>query len=775
MSNCKNPCVFFWILVFFPNAFAWAAQDSPRSPSVQGPGGSIWKSYFKIHVPDNKKIYLSENTLLQVEEVEIDGQIITNGHELVIDSDRLKFGPRGKIIAFDNNTVVIPPTPGRGSPGRDGADGMDGTRRFDLEGPSAHNAFASAILRLSSLAFYLPKLRSKASELATNAEFLEKNLTAEIENHKKNSIKKTNPDSYETTSWYKERSKQLTLLKTELEKLRKELVPLTEEKKHLESIMDSLRDAYHITRNGYAGQPGGAPNTPGAAGKDGTSEPNPIRVFTADTMGSLFIDGTGQKGGQGQMGGMGGQGGDGGAGRPAEAKASLFSSETTPGGNGGDAGPGGPGGKGGPGGRGGRAVKIILTTPFEIKNDLLTILSQGGPGGDGGPAGLPGLPGNPGPGGPPAYDTSVNPFLEADASGGHPGRPSTQDPGSLGAGERGLQGEDVKTGSNKEIKNFHDLAKLRMQTIEAWYQFHWSRTFTLLFFDTLNLAANQQFSRKLIESSIEKSDSSRFSKDLIANINNDLTSQLIELWKTNLANPLQNDLQNNKNKNADRTKILQMSNQVIQILENFKNGSSSDVINNDMETLRVKQTILLDNSIENAVSACILLNQYKISNDSFLGTTRYFAIPVCQGKPNFRNREHLSDSILLTEDFDPKVNDSMKPFLIHTQPVQQQFLTAKLFDLGTFFRPILVAISNVVPSAFANENEGDFKTILKNFPPFSNQQIQWISHRQIGMPNTYGRLQGYHYPLESKMSLQVIRHYLHALSAYLHEGYSNDQ
>lgn len=99
---------------------------------AQNNDGTLQKGSFVIrparvvHVPEDKVVRLTEDTRLVLDQLSLDGSIVTMGHLLQLDAGIVRWGPKGKIIAFDEAPPKVP-TP---SPANDGANGVDADLNF---------------------------------------------------------------------------------------------------------------------------------------------------------------------------------------------------------------------------------------------------------------------------------------------------------------------------------------------------------------------------------------------------------------------------------------------------------------------------------------------------------------------------------------------------------------------------------------------------------------------------------------------------------------------
>ncbi len=211
-------------------------------------------------------------------------------------------------------------------------------------------------------------------------------------------------------------------------------------------------------RNGSNGTNGsggagshGANGVLGGNGAYGTNA-GEIRIEAEQLIGKLRIINNGANGGTGGNGGSGGNGGKGGNGRSGVSGAFDCKSGPGNGGSGGNAGDGGDSGRGGNGGTGGLVVIDIVNVE---PGASLVISSSGGAAGFSGAAGQAGVAGRGGPrGGAPGLCSSGGRGPGSNGVAGQPGR-------SLGAGNKGFEGQievtiagDVAVTTSTFSKNF---------------------------------------------------------------------------------------------------------------------------------------------------------------------------------------------------------------------------------------------------------------------------------------------------------------------------------
>lgn len=104
----------------FPLAFA----DSGEVFSHKDPSGAEWVSYDRVVIP--QRVQLSNDVTIRVHELRIDAPLVTAGHRLHLDVQKLSFGPGGRIIAFDDQLSTVsqaqPLVARQGDPGSRGED-----------------------------------------------------------------------------------------------------------------------------------------------------------------------------------------------------------------------------------------------------------------------------------------------------------------------------------------------------------------------------------------------------------------------------------------------------------------------------------------------------------------------------------------------------------------------------------------------------------------------------------------------------------------------------
>lgn len=85
------------------------------------PGGAAFDKADRFEVLENEELELSDDTEIYIDEVIINGTIITKGKRLMIDARRLVFGPKGRILGYtEEHTPSTPTTAGTGETGREG-------------------------------------------------------------------------------------------------------------------------------------------------------------------------------------------------------------------------------------------------------------------------------------------------------------------------------------------------------------------------------------------------------------------------------------------------------------------------------------------------------------------------------------------------------------------------------------------------------------------------------------------------------------------------------
>ncbi len=114
--------VFCFLLILFARGSSqMSAGENIRSSSL---GGAVLESYRKLVIPSSG-FDLSENTIIRLDEMVLEGPLVTHGFALQIDVQRLIFSPGGKIIAFTQASSQGPV----GNPGMDGSPGSSADGR----------------------------------------------------------------------------------------------------------------------------------------------------------------------------------------------------------------------------------------------------------------------------------------------------------------------------------------------------------------------------------------------------------------------------------------------------------------------------------------------------------------------------------------------------------------------------------------------------------------------------------------------------------------------
>lgn len=106
-----------FILLFVTNTFA---VELTPPPAKNFHSLSQWSERMVLKIPQGSEFHLQSDTRLTLDELVIDGIIVTNGFQFQVDTFRLTFGENGKILAFT--------TPAKqGVTGDKGADGKTST------------------------------------------------------------------------------------------------------------------------------------------------------------------------------------------------------------------------------------------------------------------------------------------------------------------------------------------------------------------------------------------------------------------------------------------------------------------------------------------------------------------------------------------------------------------------------------------------------------------------------------------------------------------------
>lgn len=114
MSSQKVAAIAASLLVFCSIGLSTVFESPPAADYYSS---FQWRNRVIFHLPSDQTLSLSEDTELVVDEVLLEGTLVTNGHNLRIDTKSLSFGERGKIQAFASAA----------EPGPIGAGGEPGT------------------------------------------------------------------------------------------------------------------------------------------------------------------------------------------------------------------------------------------------------------------------------------------------------------------------------------------------------------------------------------------------------------------------------------------------------------------------------------------------------------------------------------------------------------------------------------------------------------------------------------------------------------------------
>jgi hypothetical protein len=434
-------------------------------------------------------------------------------------------------------------------------------------------------------------------------------------------------------------------------------------------------------RSTAEGGTGGNGVTPEKAdpGVDGVQQPLAIVIFAARMTGNVIIDGSGQEGGKGGTGGQGGKGGTGGHGHNASASCWGWligdGNDATTGGPGGR---GAPGGKGGKGGRGGAPIPLVIVSGKAIAENS-TILSKPGEPGKPGDAGKPGERGDGGPGG--LGDSKgcgtwpVEWSVSRDGAG--PGPQGPEQTETLGEGELGDTAPPVDMGIApmpvyKDLvvstgiarADLNALEAKRAQLVDAWVQFHWSRTFLFLVLDTLTEIQRQDANRHTIqfgEFTSGEGETSSLLDGILSEADDERINALMEMWTANLVVPFQNQA-------APKEQALigaeEVAADVVKLLEAMvKEKASSAALVEKLERVRSAAYAQVRGTLDSAIDSCrIYLETKSAQLGILLDLTSQYGVPVCEGTPDFRLAENIDKQISLFHKTNIFVDDDLTGF-----------------------------------------------------------------------------------------------------------------
>ncbi len=383
-------------------------------------------------------------------------------------------------------------------------------------------------------------------------------------------------------------------------------------------------------------------------GVEGDQHPGSIKVFACNYLGKPSIAAIGQQGGRGPDGGDGGEGGDGYHGGRAIENHWPF--PDTKAGQGGNAGRGGDGGHGGKGGQGGPNPNVTFLTAksgFRINDQDITI--AGGQGGLEGDGGYPGAAGKVGPGG--AGDSAWNfPWIVSHQDPGKDGNNST--PGNLG--KPGTRGETGLTSGQPEVYRLYNINKTYKKTLSAWFDFHISRMFYYLAKESFRLIQDQE---NILNENSDKTDKKENWLDLEDEIQKQRMVQIRLSWKRYWTKPIKKFFDRIPKYSIFSSRIISLNRLASKIQSLLKSSDISDffetkdhIFNSSVEVLK--------KDLKMALHFCEILTQEKQKkiNDSedktfwtaILGSTDYYSIPACLGKPDFSRADNLFKTILLS-------------------------------------------------------------------------------------------------------------------------------
>jgi hypothetical protein len=392
----------------------------------------------------------------------------------------------------------------------------------------------------------------------------------------------------------------------------------------------------------------------GGSGQDGEQNPSAIVIHAVRTIGHPVISVKGQDGGQGGQGGQGGRGGQGGKGRDASANCLGRRRHGGPGGPGGQGGPGGPGGDGG---RGGREVPLIYLSLHSMDQQTMDFSrisgGEGLPGRYGSP-GDPGLPGRGGEGGEPhrvscGWGTYT---VGADRGARGPdGPPQNKD---LGAGQMGQEAPSLdisnpyltalRLTSSPAVLPIDNFEELRSQIAQKWFYFHWARSFTFLFYESLReVQTNNQ-------NAIDGDAASEILSVLLNGVHRDRLAALVSLWNHHFILELENF--SYPDKTGLRANALSAARLIVEFLRELEKDTSDisvrEKLIHSLERIQSRVDYQLSSNLESALIGCRdYIHQMQNFYDDFTAISNYYSIPVCMGEPDFALPENIDKEIKL--------------------------------------------------------------------------------------------------------------------------------
>lgn len=484
----------------------------------------------------------------------------------------------------------------------------------------------------------------------------------------------------------------------------------------------------------------------GGKGADGVQNPGAIVIHAVEVFGVPSIDAAGQQGGKGGRGGPGGTGGQGGKGKNAYSNCGGVRDH---GGRGGGGGQGGRGGQGGVGGQGGRPVPVILITGIDLNNFSKIVSGPGKPGG----AGKHGDPGGPGPGGAggePA-SKSCGGFLltytvSADRGPGGAGGP--EQAGNLGDGSEGQKALPIDS-ENEFLKLFDenksplvysmtDFNKQRLAVAQSWFFFHWSRSFYILFNETLSQVQETATPKTLDDSTADLLSS------LLSSVNDERLRLLIYAWEEHFVKIIR------KMKGEDDGGLKRNSLQAAEDILEFLKELHGDEANNRpklsqlLNSLKSKAETQFKTSLESAIYACrqyvedIRAEKYTANRVSL-----YYTIPVCMGEPDFEVPGNFDKEIPLFEVRKPSLPSEWVSYVEEVALLPKGRAKSRFdFPFHDWFFPKAFARNfSVQPDESENHSMENLKRVVP--------QRKWLVEGQ-------GVLKGYP-ALKTKLNINEIR------------------
>jgi hypothetical protein len=227
-----------------------------------------------------------------------------------------------------------------------------------------------------------------------------------------------------------------------------------------------------------------------------------------------------------------------------------------------------------------------------------------------------------------------------------------------GAGETGAPAPALNL-TTKPLPTFKDLSitpglvigdlktleQARNQLVDTWSEFHWVRSFLLLTLDTLT-EVQAEASRPL--SANEFLSHTNWLDEIVNNSAKERVEQLENLWQTVLITPLeQMDAQSISTYSLGG--IEPLASDVLELLKKLdRKGTSKSQLKSLLNRIRAQIEAQLNGSLLAALDSCSNYQTLKSQTlDTVLNLTSTYAVPVCDGDPDFRRPENLDKPIQL--------------------------------------------------------------------------------------------------------------------------------